>query len=141
RAQLNGDLEHLAGRTTKTQQVDQQDQMARRGDRDELGQSLHDPQQGGLQILGQHRTAPPVQACPATAGSAPSRGQLEPVRSQLSPVESQFSPVGSQLNPVESCSIPLNPVESRQMPWLSLARSGKPPFLSKLARICRSVRG
>jgi len=44
-AELDGDLEHPAGRALKAQQVDEQDQVAGRGDGDELGQTLDDAEQ------------------------------------------------------------------------------------------------
>ena len=45
RAELDHHLEHLAGRAAEADQVDDEDQMAGRGHRQELGQALDDAEQ------------------------------------------------------------------------------------------------
>ncbi len=56
RAELDDHLEHLSGRSSKADQVTHEDQMAGRGNRQELGQALDDPeQQRSEQELQVHR--------------------------------------------------------------------------------------
>ncbi len=51
-AKLDGDLKDLAGRRAKAEEVDQQDQVAGGGHRDELGQALNEPEQRRGQVIG-----------------------------------------------------------------------------------------
>ena len=95
RAELDHDLEHLAGRPAKADQVDHEDQMAGRGDRDELGQTLDDPEEKRPEQEFQIHCASLLAAgFGGSRGPQPGRHQL--LRADRSPRVNPLASIGGQ---------------------------------------------
>ena len=95
RAELDHHLEHLAGRPAKADQVDHEDQMAGRGDRDELGQTLDDPEEKRPEQEFQIHCASLLAAgCGGSRGPQPCRHQL--LRADRSPRVNPLGSIGGQ---------------------------------------------